>query len=384
MMFLPLGCFLPRTAFLLLLLLFFFSSFGPTQTEVARSISDCADFLLNQSPPQIPNILKDGKILDQNRYKPICQTYRNTRTFLTLYDTKERIPVFSAIRVGQDQKAGKRPKKWMIEPQLEDESAGENMKRDKNTKRNKNMEIDKEEVPYKSQASNLDYESSTPYNRGHLYPSSYASNKTIKTSTFTLTNIVPQVKSFNGVSWGKMETCVKCFMEKFCKNSNGVTEGYVVTGAQPGTEKLKNRVNIPSRMWSAFCCYSDDQKAWLASAHWGENVADKSQDEYLQTKSLNDLYKDLKDLYKDLKVPTFNIFPGTKCPPDMDVSKLYPELNKSCKCPPPGLASSRKTKKWPTCATRLHPGHPLCAIYPRCPTLHRTHPCCPGLSTKRC
>uniref|UniRef100_A0A3P9IBZ5 Endonuclease domain-containing 1 protein-like n=1 Tax=Oryzias latipes TaxID=8090 RepID=A0A3P9IBZ5_ORYLA len=346
MMFLPLGCFLPRTAFLLLLLFFFFSSFGPTQTEVVRSISDCADFLLNQSPPQIPNILEDGKILNQNRYKPICQTYRNTRTFLTLYDTKERIPVFSAIKFGQDKIPGKRPKspKWMIEPQLEDESADKNMKRDKN------MEIDnKKEGTYEYQASNLDYQNSEPYNRGHLCPSSYASNKTTKTSTFTLTNIVPQVKSFNRGSWAKMEKCVKCFMEKFCNNSNGVTEGYVVTGAQPGdkylnervvvtgeqrgTKKL-NRVNIPSLLWSAFCCYSVGHRGWLASAHWGENVADKSQDEYLKTKSLNDLYKDLNDLYKDLKVPTFNIFPGTKCPPDMDVSMFYPELHKSCKCPP--------------------------------------------------
>uniref|UniRef100_A0A8C7WVL4 Endonuclease domain-containing 1 protein n=1 Tax=Oryzias sinensis TaxID=183150 RepID=A0A8C7WVL4_9TELE len=214
-----------------------------------------------------PNILEDGKILDQNRYKPICQTYRNTRTFLTLYDTKERIP-------------------------LEDESAG------------KNMKIDNKKGAYKYQASNLDYENSEPYTRGHVCPSSYASNKTIKTSTFTLTNIVPQVESFNRGSWEKMETCVKCFMKKFCKNSNGVTEGYVVTGAQPGTEKLKNRVNIPSLMWSAFCCYSDDQKAWLASAHWGENVADEPKD-YLQTKSLN-------ALYKDLGTPTFNIFPETK------------------------------------------------------------------------
>ncbi|XP_011485533.1 uncharacterized protein LOC105356329 isoform X1 [Oryzias latipes] len=322
MMFLPLGCFLPRTAFLLLLL-FFFSSFGPTQTEVARSISDCADFLLNQSPPQIPNILKDGKILDQNRYKPICQTYRNIRTFLTLYDTKERIPVFSAIRVGQDQKAGKRPKKWMIEPQLEDESADKNMKRD-----------NKKQGAYKHQASNFDYKNSGIYDRGHVCPSSYGSTPTAKNSTFTLTNIVPQVKSFNGGSWAKMEKCVKCFMKTFCKNSNGVTEGFVVTGAQPGTGKLKNRVNIPSRMWSAFCCYSDDQKAWLASAHWGENVPDEPKDKYLQTKSLN-------DLYKDLGTPTFSVFPGTKCPLGTTVSKFYPKLDKSCKCPPPVSNRSR-------------------------------------------
>ncbi|XP_011485534.1 endonuclease domain-containing 1 protein-like [Oryzias latipes] len=324
MMFLPLGCFLPRTAFLLLLL-FFFSSFRPTQTEVVRSISDCADFLLNQSPPQIPNILEDGEILDQNRYKPICQTYRNTRTFLTLYDTKERIPVFSAIRVGQDQNSGKRPKNWMIEPQLENKSADKNMKED-----------NKRRGTYGHQASDLDYKNSKIYNRGHLCPSSYASNETARTSTFTLTNIVPQVQSFNGGSWEKMEKCVKCFMEKFCKNSRGATEGFVVTGAQAGTEKLKNQVNVPSLMWSAFCCYSNNNKKWLAGAHWGENVADKSKDESLQTKSLN-------DLYEDLGTPTFNVFPGTECPLGTTVSMFYPKLDKSCKCPPPTF---KQRNKW--------------------------------------
>uniref|UniRef100_A0A3B3CW31 Uncharacterized protein n=1 Tax=Oryzias melastigma TaxID=30732 RepID=A0A3B3CW31_ORYME len=231
---------------------------------VVRSISDCADFLLNQSPPQIPNILKNGKILDQIRYKPICQTYRNTRTFLTLYDTEERIPVFSAIKFVQDKKPGNRPKnrKWMIEPQ----------------------------------ASNSDYKNSVRHNRGHVCPSAYASNETTKASTFTLTNVVPQVITFNSGSWEKMETCTKCFMEKFCKNNNGAIEGFVVTGAKPGESKLKDHVNIPSKMWSAFCCYSTSKKAWLASAHWSENVHEPK-NSYMQTKTLKELYKELGKNY---------------------------------------------------------------------------------------
>uniref|UniRef100_A0A8C7WS05 Endonuclease domain-containing 1 protein-like n=1 Tax=Oryzias sinensis TaxID=183150 RepID=A0A8C7WS05_9TELE len=201
----------------------------------------------------------------------------------------------------------------------------------------------KKQGAYKNQASNFDYKNNGIYDRGHLCPRSYGSTPTAKTSTFTLTNVVPQVESFNQGSWEKMETCVKCFMEKFCKNNNGVTEGYVVTGAQPGTEKLKNRVNIPSLMWSAFCCYSDDQKEWLASAHWGENVPDEPKDKYLQTKSLNDLNEAMNKLYKDLKEKTFSVFPGTKCPPDMNVAMSYPKLDKSCKCPPPTF-KQRQTK----------------------------------------
>uniref|UniRef100_A0A3B3CP66 Uncharacterized protein n=1 Tax=Oryzias melastigma TaxID=30732 RepID=A0A3B3CP66_ORYME len=246
------------------LLLFLSSSFKPAETEVVKSISDCADFLLDQTPPQIPNILTNGKILDQNRYKPICQTYQDTRTFLTLYDTEERIPVFSAIKF------------------LDKESPDKNMEQD-----------DAKKPPMAKQASNSDYKNSG-YSRGHVCPRSYASTQTAKNSTFTLTNIVPQVITFNSGSWEKMETCTKCFMEKFCKNNNGAIEGFVVTGAKAGDKKLKDRVNIPSLMWSAFCCYSSDKKAWLASAHWGRNVPEKEKkDKYLQTKTLNELYEKL-------------------------------------------------------------------------------------------
>ncbi|KAI3375993.1 hypothetical protein L3Q82_016525 [Scortum barcoo] len=63
-------CLLPLTAFLLL-------SIVPTVTEVVDSMSDCAEFLLESTPPQIPGVLEGGNILNQNRYKPICkQTFR--------------------------------------------------------------------------------------------------------------------------------------------------------------------------------------------------------------------------------------------------------------------------------------------------------------------
>ncbi|XP_024144190.1 endonuclease domain-containing 1 protein [Oryzias melastigma] len=315
---LVLRCSLTRSAFLLF---FLSSSFRPTETEVVKSVSDCSDFLLDQTPPQIPNILKNGKILDQNRYKPICQTYQNTRTFLTLYDTTERIPVFSAIKFVIDENPGKRPrnKKWMIEPQLENESADKNMRKD-----------NRKQGTYNHQASNSDYKNITIFNRGHVCPSTHASSQTAKTSTFTLTNIVPQVQSFNGGSWEKMETCTKCFMDTYCKNNNGATEGFVVTGAKPGNNKLKDHVNIPSMMWSAFCCYSNNEKVWLAGAHWGENVPEESKDKYLQTKTLKELYQEFGTQEED-----FNVFPGTKCPLETTVTKFYPNLDMSCKCPPP-------------------------------------------------
>ncbi|KAM4713868.1 endonuclease domain-containing 1 protein-like [Anableps anableps] len=275
-----LWCFLPASALLLLSV--------QTFAEVMKSVSDCDLFLLDQTPPHVPGILEDGKIINQNRYKPICQTYRNQKRFATLYDVQNRIPVFSAFRfVGEVHR--RRPKSiWKIEPQLENETGGKNM-----------IYGDKNKT-YIYQAGNVDYKSNRTFDRGHIFPSSYASTKADKLSTFTLTNVVPQAESFNKGSWNKMERCTKCVMEKYCVNSRGGTEGFVVTGALPSFNSiLNNRINIPSVLWSAFCCHSPVAKAWIASAHWGDNVQDESKHKYLETKTLEDLQHRLK--YKSSK-----------------------------------------------------------------------------------
>ncbi|KAL7375863.1 hypothetical protein ABVT39_025545 [Epinephelus coioides] len=227
-------CLLPLAALL-------FLSIVPSVTEVVESMSDCAEFLLEQ-PPDVPGVLEGGRILDQNRYKVICQTLSNVRTFVTLYDTQNRIPVFSANKYrGVHGSRGKRPDTpWKIEPQLE---TG-----------NKNMvEISK---IFNNQAGDNDYKNQTVYDRGHLFPSSYGMTENDRKATFTLTNIVPQEGTFNKGSWQKMESCIKCVLDKYCINNN-VTEGFLVIGAQPGNNKLKDRVNIPSMLWNLYIspCY---------------------------------------------------------------------------------------------------------------------------------
>uniref|UniRef100_UPI003AAE5676 endonuclease domain-containing 1 protein-like n=1 Tax=Centroberyx gerrardi TaxID=166262 RepID=UPI003AAE5676 len=254
----------------------------PTVTEVVTSMSECAEFLLKETPPRIPGVLEGGNILDQGRYKPICQTFNNTRRFVTLYDTDNKIPVFSAYKFTGS--IGRRPDTlWKIEPQLEDETANRNMR-----------DVDNTRV-YNHQAGKSDYnDKSRGLDKGHIFPSSHAYDTSDKTSTFTLTNIVPQAETFNKKSWSRMESCVKCVLEKYCIDENNNPEGFVVTGATPSAGNLLNdRVNIPSVLWSAFCCYSTKTTRWLASAHWGDNVPDEGDHKYLQTKTLAELYKEL-------------------------------------------------------------------------------------------
>uniref|UniRef100_A0A8C6U3F1 Endonuclease n=1 Tax=Neogobius melanostomus TaxID=47308 RepID=A0A8C6U3F1_9GOBI len=243
----------------------------------------CAESFLKGHPPQIPDVLENGQIQDRTRYKTICQTYKNQRRFFTLYDTANKIPVFSAY-IFKGSKTG-RPRNlvWMTEPN--------------NDK--------------KSQASDNDYKNNSGYDRGHLYPSSYGYSREDKNSTFTLTNIVPQARTFNQRSWSNMEQCVKRFMEKHCIDNNNQIKGFLVTGAEPGNKLLNEKINIPLKMWSAFCCYNSTKKKWFASAHWGDNVADTN-DRCLNTNTLDKLYSKFSK-----GTTAFKLFPEELCPSDV-------------------------------------------------------------------
>uniref|UniRef100_A0A3B3U4I5 Uncharacterized protein n=1 Tax=Poecilia latipinna TaxID=48699 RepID=A0A3B3U4I5_9TELE len=218
------------------------SSVIPVEAEVVNSLSDCSEFFLHQIPPDIPGITEKGNILEKRRYKPICQTFKNSRTFMTLYDTVNKIPVFSASKY-RGHSAGITKSFWMIEPQ----------------------------------AGTKDYVNYQGFDKGQLWPISYGLNDIDKKSSLTLTNVVPQEATFLKGSWNRMEKCVRCVLNEYCINGNNDTKVFIITGANPSRKKfLNNKINIPSKLWSAFCCYSRSQKQWLASAHWGMNEKHKS------------------------------------------------------------------------------------------------------------
>ncbi|XP_055769418.1 endonuclease domain-containing 1 protein-like [Salvelinus fontinalis] len=233
--------------------------------------------------PNLPGILVNGTVQNlgqnENRYKPICQLFNNTYRFATLYDTTNRIPVFSAYTFTGNT-TGRPDDPWMIEPQLNGEKNSPEMQKMK-------------KVPYKNQADNNDYghgQDEIDYkgvNRGHLFPSSHAHDLDTQKSTFTLTNIVPQVVSINNGSWREMEENVREKLMTDCFRDNRKIKAYVVTGAVPSKKnKLNNRVNIPKFLWTAYCCLDKNKidnktnkkkdewkkkSEWMAKAHWGWN-----------------------------------------------------------------------------------------------------------------
>lgn len=260
--------------------------------EKFSDVPQCKNFFMNGTTPNLPGILVGGTVQDQKRYKLICQLFNNIYRFATLYDTTNRIPVFSAYTFTGPPTDPRPNPTWMIEPQLN----GVN-----NSPEMKNMG-----EHYQHQAGNYDYSNSIQnkgVNKGHLFPNSHAHDLDTQKSTFTLTNILPQVVSFNNGRWMKMEENVREKLMTDCFSNNRKIKAYVVTGAVPSKNKtLKNRVNIPDLMWTAYCCYNKKKK-WKAEAHWGWNK--KGKRKTLKPETLGALEKELNQFHQGGRVQVF-------------------------------------------------------------------------------
>ncbi|CDR18022.1 unnamed protein product [Oncorhynchus mykiss] len=258
---------------------------------VNRFDPECKEFFLEGTTPNLP-------VQNQNRYKPICQKYKNIYRFATLYDTTNKIPVFSAYTFSAP--GGKRQSwSWMIEPQLEG--------------------IDVEEMKTQREVLNNnkrgDHQANMILERGHLFPCSHTPDNDTKRSTFTLTNAVPQERGFNRGRWCKVECKVRETLVENCRDNK--TKVYVVTGAVPSNNNtLNNRVNIPDHLWTAYCCYNNNMKNWTVGAYWGENKNDNGK--ILNLETLGELEVKLKQSYNGGDVKVFH----DNCPRNVKVQQV--------------------------------------------------------------
>uniref|UniRef100_A0AAV2LF78 Endonuclease domain-containing 1 protein-like n=1 Tax=Knipowitschia caucasica TaxID=637954 RepID=A0AAV2LF78_KNICA len=173
------------------------------------------------------------------------------------YSRSRRAPWFSAYVYSIP--SGKRPgASWKYEPQLAYPEA------------NGNMELLPQGLVdlnvVESQAVDQDYTNST-FSRGHLNPSLHHQVHEDRSSTFTLTNAVPQKAGSNDGPWETLEQTVNKTLAAYC-----IGKAYIVTGIIPYQNQehwIKNkRVAVPEYLWSAYCCpqFNNSLPQYLRSA----------------------------------------------------------------------------------------------------------------------
>uniref|UniRef100_A0A3Q4MFJ0 Si:dkey-243k1.3 n=1 Tax=Neolamprologus brichardi TaxID=32507 RepID=A0A3Q4MFJ0_NEOBR len=229
------------------------------QNQTMGALIKCKQFFYNKHVPKWTS-----------NHVHICQKYKDSYHFATLYDTTNRIPVYSAYVV-EDNKETERHDTWMVEPQLVNEEFEEVMMTEDSLKE-KHPKLDPKEIGTK-QATDDDYNKRPDgYSRGHLNPSSHHAGKR---ATYTLTNIVPQNHELNQGLWSQHEAKLK----RLAKDNK--MNVYVLVGAIPSERNWIKRdnqpgVNIPEYMWVAYCyCDKKSCKSGGATAKNDENNIDE-------------------------------------------------------------------------------------------------------------
>ncbi|KAJ0016074.1 hypothetical protein NQD34_014364 [Periophthalmus magnuspinnatus] len=173
---------------------------------------------------------------------PICQRYSNQYRFASLYSRPRRSAWFSAYVYSVPM--GKRPStSWKYEPQLAYPKANGNMALFPPGPLDVNV--------VESQAVDPDYINSS-FSRGHLNPSLHHQQYDDRSSTFTLTNVVPQKAGSNDGPWETLEQTINKTLAAYC-----IGKAYIVTGIIPYKDQehwINNRVAVPEYLWSAYCC----------------------------------------------------------------------------------------------------------------------------------
>ncbi|CAC5405906.1 unnamed protein product [Mytilus coruscus] len=241
-----------------------FLSFNFVKLEVSPNFKKCIDdFFYQKTAPKLKGLVGSTQI---------CQRLENHYYYATDYDTTNRIPYYSAYTLSFD-KCGNRYNGWFVEPQLANKNDPSMVKI--------NRANNKVSTFGSKQAVNVDYTGSG-YDRGHLNPQLYhCETNDSRKATNTLTNIAPQVPSFNQGIWNVFETTLYDISKKYCDFVGA--RRYFITGVLPSNNRFigNGRVNIPDHYWTAVCCDSSSANGALRDEGWsagfvGENVDNSS------------------------------------------------------------------------------------------------------------
>ncbi|XP_046905030.1 endonuclease domain-containing 1 protein-like [Hypomesus transpacificus] len=268
--------------------------------KVEKELSpECREFLYMGTPPV-------G--VEHHALKTICQRFLNRARYVTLYDTTNHVPVYSAYTFKRSDGEKRMDVPWMYEPQLSTLSDTGEMQPFPLGYMHMNFED--------AQAVLNDYSNAILYERGQLNPDEHQASLDDKAATYTLTNVVPQVHVFGSSPWKEQEHLVRRRLNNYCRGT-----AYVVTGITTSGNMIRrhnvDRLAVPAYLWSAYCCIHYDRNApyderykFPAFGHYALNDKDNNQVLEMSVKKLEEFLK--KSTYVD---KNFQIFLDDCVPP---------------------------------------------------------------------
>ncbi|GAA6227854.1 endonuclease domain-containing 1 protein [Lates japonicus] len=135
---------------------------------------------------------------------------------------------------------------WMYEPQLLSDDESGNMRA---------LPLTEDSPPLieDSQAVLEDYTDAVEYRRGPLNPDLHQAEPDDKSSTYTLTNVVPLITDVLDTSWKPYLDTIRRRLNNFCHGKSFMVTGVTLSGAIIQRDK-RDRLAIPKYLWLAYCC----------------------------------------------------------------------------------------------------------------------------------
>ncbi|XP_036379660.1 uncharacterized protein LOC118774420 [Megalops cyprinoides] len=246
--------------------------------------------------------------LEHPTLKHICQRFNGKPRYITLYDSLDRIPVYSAYTFKRSDGLKRVDVPWMFEPQLSTLTDTGEM-----------QPFPQEDLHWKfedAQAVLEDYSNSVNFERGQLNPDEHQAEPDDKAATYTLTNVVPQVPEFNMGPWKEHEHRIRRRLNNYCRGT-----AYIITGVTTSGHMIRRRnmarVAIPTYMWSAYCCPDydhnapyDERSKFPSFASHGLNQREDSEVSEMTVQALEDFLKKVTFVDKG-----FQIFENGCIPP---------------------------------------------------------------------
>ncbi|KAM4019451.1 endonuclease domain-containing 1 protein-like [Anomaloglossus baeobatrachus] len=239
---------------------------------VSPNFNDCRGQFYSSTPPVGLDSLSSS-------LTPVCHMYENYNNpfFASLYHKGNRYALYSAYildtqpgdTTGDDQT-------FRLEPQLVDTRLPQEMNLQPATEtaiRNLGLSGTPADLIKQVQAINSDYSGSN-YHKGHLNPNADHPDGPGQKATYTLANVAPMHGPLNSGGWRSNEMKVRSIAATCGKM-------FVITGVVPGNNWISvngvQRINIPSHVWSAFCCLNNNNQPMRAEGSLAPNNANSVQ-----------------------------------------------------------------------------------------------------------